>query len=79
MQPSTTIQWSLRLSDAALISTTLREAAKSASDAAEYLSSERYADTQRERDEAWVLSLNDLDRIAAYRDKAARLTVLAES
>lgn len=66
----------MRLSDAALIATTLKEAAKAAVDAADYLESDRYAAI---RPDGWVPSQDDLDRVSEYRTRAARLSGLAES
>jgi len=48
MTPSTRIQWTMKLSDAALITNALREVADSADSQANYLESESYADKQRD-------------------------------
>ena len=47
MNASTNVQWTMKLSDAALICDTLRRAADDAQSAADYLRSDRYADAQQ--------------------------------
>jgi predicted nuclease of restriction endonuclease-like RecB superfamily len=84
--PSTTVQWTLRLEDAALIHDTLLTAAESFTNSANYLESERYADQQREKrlskpeeeqGPKWELSAQELEQITTYRAKAIRLYRLA--
>ena len=86
--PSTRIQWTLRLADAALIHDVLRDAANSATSSADYLEGERYAEQGRaerlakpkeERGDPWTLSAHDLERIANQRAKAAALSALADA
>lgn len=85
---TSTFQWTIPLADAALIHETLLEAAKTAESHAEYLASDRYAESERakrlakpkeERGEPWELSAQDKQRITEYREKAARLRRLVES
>lgn len=87
-QPSTTVQWTMRLSDAVLIGSTLRDAAESEERSAAYLAGDAYAETQRkqrlakpkdEQGPPWSLSDHDKQRIAEALAKAARLRELAES
>jgi hypothetical protein len=88
MNHSTTIQWTLRLADAALIHDTLRDAARQAEQSADYLEGPRYAEQEQakqmakpkeERGAPWTLSTHDLERIGESRAKAARLYDLAEA
>ena len=91
-EPNTRIQWTMKLSDAALISDTLRQAAEEAESQANYLAGERYAESERDRYMAapreegerrqrrdWKLSDADQERIVAHRARAANLRRLVES
>lgn len=87
-QPTTTVQWTMPLADAALIHETLLAAAISEEGTAEYLASDRYAENQRaarlanpkeERGEPWRLPDRDKERITTATDRAARLRRLANS
>lgn len=73
-QASTHIQWTMKLSDAALISAALQEVAISAESQANYLESEAYAQKQ-----PGGLSDADKQRVKEYRIRAVRLRELIES
>ena len=93
VQPSTTIQWTMKLADASLISDTLSQAADQLESHANYLESERYAKSQRDqymaappaegepqrRRSQWSLSQRDQDMIVEYRAKAYCLRALVLS
>lgn len=70
---STNIQWTMKLSDAALITNILLEAAESAESQANYLESESYAEKQQDKPDSIKKRINE------YRQRAARLRELIES
>lgn len=89
--PSTTVQWTMRLADAALVVKALSSKADEFERSADYLESDRYAADSAKRwadaapegetrDPAdWERPQSTLNDIARYRADAARLRELAEA